>query len=198
VREPEPDRQQRRGPIVDPKRRPGPDELPVRAPRAGRAGVASGTISKLARDYGFIRDGAGRTRFFHRTAVAGAFESLREGQSVQFEPQDLPKGLRAMNVRPAGAAMSAAGQPPRERSGQTYGRGTQNARPDQYGQRGVPGGGARAGQQYGRRGAGSGGAGGGAGRSSGGRPAAGGTGWRSSLSPFRNDPPAAPPRRRPR
>jgi len=198
VREPEPDRQ-RRGPIVDPKRRPGPDEAPPRPPRPGRGGAAVGTISKLAADYGFLRDGAGRTRFFHRTAVAGAFESLRVGQSVQYEPQDLPKGLRALNVRPAGAApMGGQGRPARERAEQPpYGRSGQAPRPGQYGQRGA-GGVPRGGQQYGQRRAGSGGAVGGTRRAADGRPASGGSGWRSSLSPFRNDPPAAPPRRRPR
>jgi CspA family cold shock protein len=60
-----------------------------------------GTIARLLTDkgYGFIRDESGREHFFHRTSVRGAiFELLREGQRVEFEPEDTGKGPRAGNV----------------------------------------------------------------------------------------------------
>jgi CspA family cold shock protein len=157
--------------------------------------VFTGTVSKLSRDFGFLRDGAGRTRFFHRTAVAGTgFESLREGQTVQFEPQDLPKGLRALNVRvvPGGAGA----RPGAGRGDQPAVRGAPPARPASYGRPTPTGAAGRGGTQYGQRRTG--GATGGARRSADGGSASTNSGWRSSLSPFRGDPPSAPPRRRPR
>ncbi|HLE26327.1 MAG TPA: cold shock domain-containing protein [Thermodesulfobacteriota bacterium] len=66
-----------------------------------------GTIKKLIKDrgFGFIRAEDGREIFFHRTAVQDAnFESLTEGQSVEFDVEKNPKdsrtkGPRAVNVR---------------------------------------------------------------------------------------------------
>ncbi|MGH7799443.1 MAG: cold-shock protein [Thermodesulfobacteriota bacterium] len=65
-----------------------------------------GTIKKLIKDrgFGFIRAEDGREIFFHRTAVQDAnFESLTEGQSVEFDVEKNPKdsrtkGPRAVNV----------------------------------------------------------------------------------------------------
>jgi CspA family cold shock protein len=64
--------------------------------------MATGTIKRLQRDkgFGFIRDTSGQDFFFHRSAVQGDFDSLREGQRVSFEEEPSPKGLRAGNVRP--------------------------------------------------------------------------------------------------
>ena len=61
-----------------------------------------GTIARLLTDkgFGFIRDESGVEHFFHRSSVRGAiFELLREGQRVEFEPEDTGKGPRAGNVR---------------------------------------------------------------------------------------------------
>ncbi|TAK54899.1 MAG: cold-shock protein, partial [Dehalococcoidia bacterium] len=70
--------------------------------------MATGTIKRLARDrgFGFIRpDGATEDIFFHTSAVqGGAFDSLEEGQTVEFEKgQDErdPRKSRALNVRVA-------------------------------------------------------------------------------------------------
>jgi CspA family cold shock protein len=74
--------------------------------RSAKGAPTVGTITKLSPDRGsgLLRDDAGRTRFFHRTALTGiSLESLHMGQSVAFEPQDHPKGLRALNVRLASA-----------------------------------------------------------------------------------------------
>ena len=61
------------------------------------------TIKRLVRDrgFGFIRDYGGQEWFFHRTAVDGDFDSLAEGQRVNFEEEPSAKGPRAGNVRTA-------------------------------------------------------------------------------------------------
>ena len=64
--------------------------------------MASGTIKRLVRDrgFGFIRDEGGQEWFFHRSSVRGAvFELLREGQRVEFTPEESQKGPRAGDVR---------------------------------------------------------------------------------------------------
>ena len=62
----------------------------------------TGTIRTLRTDkgFGFIKDGSGNEYFFHRSAVYGeGLEDLREGDSVEFEVGEGPKGPRAENVR---------------------------------------------------------------------------------------------------
>jgi CspA family cold shock protein len=64
--------------------------------------MASGTIKRIQRDkgFGFIRDNSGQEYFFHRSAVFGeGLEDLREGDSVEFDVGEGPKGPRAENVR---------------------------------------------------------------------------------------------------
>ena len=65
--------------------------------------MASGTIKKLVSDKGFgFIESDGDELFFHRSAVEGTtFEELREGQSVEFNVGQGPKGTRAENVHPA-------------------------------------------------------------------------------------------------
>ncbi len=66
-----------------------------------------GTIKKLIRDrgFGFISAEDGREIFFHITALQDTtFESLIEGQSVEFDVEKSPKdsqskGPRAINVQ---------------------------------------------------------------------------------------------------
>ena len=63
-----------------------------------------GKIKKLVSDKGFgfiTSDDRGKDLFFHVSVIEdGAFESLVEGQSVEFESEDGPKGPRASMVRP--------------------------------------------------------------------------------------------------
>ncbi len=62
--------------------------------------MAQGTIKKLVADkgFGFITTESGDL-FFHHTAVQGTqFESLREGQEVEFSEGQGPKGPRAESV----------------------------------------------------------------------------------------------------
>lgn len=63
-----------------------------------------GTIKKIVSDkgFGFITgQGQNKDLFFHVSSVQdAAFESLFEGQNVEFESEDGPKGARASVVRP--------------------------------------------------------------------------------------------------
>jgi CspA family cold shock protein len=63
-----------------------------------------GTIKRLVRDrgFGFIRSAEGQEVFFHRTSLQNlSFDSLREGENVEFEVEQGQKGPRAVNVRAA-------------------------------------------------------------------------------------------------
>jgi CspA family cold shock protein len=64
-----------------------------------------GTIKRVIRDrgFGFIRSTDGQEVFFHRSALQQLnFDSLKEGDPVEFEIERGEKGPRAANVR-AGA-----------------------------------------------------------------------------------------------
>jgi len=61
-----------------------------------------GEIKKLIRErgFGFISDTDGREVFFHQSAlVEASFDSLKEGQQVEFEVEKSDKGPRAVNVK---------------------------------------------------------------------------------------------------
>ena len=62
--------------------------------------MPQGTIKKLTnRGFGFIEGEKGDI-FFHESALEGTtFEALREGQQVEYEEGQGPKGPRAENVR---------------------------------------------------------------------------------------------------
>jgi cold shock protein len=68
--------------------------------RAGERYVSQGTIKKLTdKGFGFIQGDNGDI-FFHSSSVEGAgFDSLYEGQAVQYNEGMGPKGKRAENVR---------------------------------------------------------------------------------------------------
>ena len=56
-----------------------------------------------AKGFGFIVRDDGPDLFVHHTAiVADGFRSLAEGQQVEFDVTEGPKGLQATNVRLAG------------------------------------------------------------------------------------------------
>ncbi len=64
--------------------------------------MPEGTIARLLMDkgFGFIRDDRGTEHFFHRSSVRNTvFEMLREGQRVEYTPEDTGKGPRAGNVQ---------------------------------------------------------------------------------------------------
>ena len=67
-------------------------------------GAMNGTIKTLRADkgFGFIAGDGAQEYFFHHTAIVGAqIEDLREGEGVQFDVGQGPKGPRAENVRRA-------------------------------------------------------------------------------------------------
>jgi cold shock protein len=62
-----------------------------------------GTVKRLVRDrgFGFLAGDDGTERFFHRSGCAGAiFDSLNEGQRVDFTDEPSQKGPRAGNIQP--------------------------------------------------------------------------------------------------
>ena len=69
----------------------------------GRRGWrVTGKIRTLRVDkgFGFIKDDSGNEYFFHQSAIYGeGIGDLREGDSVEFEVGQGPKGPRAENVR---------------------------------------------------------------------------------------------------
>jgi CspA family cold shock protein len=67
--------------------------------------MAKGTIKRLVaeRGFGFINTGEEKDLFFHRNDLQGvAYESLMEGQEVEFEAEPRDKGPKAKSVRLAG------------------------------------------------------------------------------------------------
>jgi cold shock protein len=55
---------------------------------------------RVDKGFGFIKDDTGKDYFFHQSAVYGeGLENLREGDSVEFDIGEGPKGPRAENVR---------------------------------------------------------------------------------------------------
>ena len=50
--------------------------------------------------FGFLSRDDGDDVFVHHTSIQGeGFKTLREGQAVEFEVQDGPKGPQAVNVK---------------------------------------------------------------------------------------------------
>jgi cold shock protein len=69
--------------------------------REVRMAIAQGHVKWFndAKGYGFIARENGPDVFVHYSAIAGdGFRSLAEGQAVQFEITEGPKGLQATNV----------------------------------------------------------------------------------------------------
>lgn len=71
--------------------------------------MQTGTIARLNNGYGFIsRDGEEKDLFFHANELNGVnFDDLQEGQAVQFEVGEGPKGPNAVNVSLASDAPAA-------------------------------------------------------------------------------------------
>jgi cold shock protein len=65
--------------------------------------MAKGTVKWFndAKGFGFItQDDGGADVFCHQTAIQSqGFRSLQEGQKVEFDVKQGPKGLQAENVR---------------------------------------------------------------------------------------------------
>jgi CspA family cold shock protein len=77
---------------------------PARAPQGPKA---KGRIKKMVRDrgFGFIRGDDGKEVFFHRSGMTtGDYDSLDEGDVVEYVIQEGPRGPRAELVRAVGEA----------------------------------------------------------------------------------------------
>ena len=64
--------------------------------------MAEGTVKWFndSKGFGFIEQADGKDVFVHHTAIqAEGFKSLNEGDQVQFDVVDGPKGPQASNVR---------------------------------------------------------------------------------------------------
>ena len=64
--------------------------------------MATGTVKWFNADkgYGFIQQSDGNDVFVHFSAIQKpGYRSLEEGEPVEFDVQDGPKGLQAANVR---------------------------------------------------------------------------------------------------
>lgn len=67
--------------------------------------TVTGTVKwfNAEKGFGFIAqpDGGGDVFVHHSAIQMQGYRSLEEGQKVEFEVQNGPKGLMAMNVKPA-------------------------------------------------------------------------------------------------
>jgi len=65
--------------------------------------MAKGTVKWFnnSKGYGFIQQDNGDELFVHFSGIKGqGFRTLREGQAVEFDIEQDPKGPRAVNVVP--------------------------------------------------------------------------------------------------
>ncbi len=72
------------------------------APMVPSGPKVKGKIKKLVRDrgFGFVRGDDGKEVFFHRSGLGSTdYDSLSEGDVVEYVVQEGPRGARAENVR---------------------------------------------------------------------------------------------------
>jgi len=85
-------------------------------PQAVTGPKARGRIKKMVRErgFGFIRGEDGKEVFFHRSGLnASDYDGLNEGDLVEYQIQEGPRGARAENVRGiTDAAPAVAGASP--------------------------------------------------------------------------------------
>ncbi len=70
--------------------------------------MATGTVKKLVRErgFGFIEGSDGADLFFHRSALPqGGFDTLMEGQAVEFDVEPGEKGPRAAHLKVTAATL---------------------------------------------------------------------------------------------
>lgn len=78
--------------------------------------MATGTIAKIIDDkgFGFITpaDGGDKDLFFHARSVVGdvIFDDMREGDTVEYEVEEGPKGLAAVDVEKTDAPAAPAAE----------------------------------------------------------------------------------------
>ena len=80
------------------------DAAPIRTPETKGIAMEKGTVKWFndAKGFGFItREGAPDVFVHHTAIMMDGFRSLAEGEAVEFEVVQGPKGLQAANVRKA-------------------------------------------------------------------------------------------------
>jgi CspA family cold shock protein len=94
--------------VTTPRGRPLERTVALTKPSFGKAlevKVATGTIKRVVaeRGFGFIATDDEKEYFFHRSGLDSSldFDRLAEGEKVEFEIEQTPKGLRAKTVRAA-------------------------------------------------------------------------------------------------
>ena len=91
-----------RGPSGQRRRSGGGRRRTPQATQAPSGPKCRGKIKKMVRDrgFGFIRGDDGKEVFFHRSGLgANDYDSLSEGDVVEYVVQEGPRGPRAENVR---------------------------------------------------------------------------------------------------
>ena len=137
---------------------------------------SSGTVKWFSAEkgFGFIRQEDGSDVFVHHSGISGSgFKTLNEGERVEFEILQEPKGMKAYNVvrldAPEGGEQQPQFSEPAPRGGYARGEGGHGRGDGGYGRGGDGGygrgggGGGRGGGGYGERGYDRGGYGGGGG-----------------------------------
>jgi CspA family cold shock protein len=80
----------------------GSDVLPASGVERKWSTLAQGTVKWFSNEkgYGFISQSDGEDVFVHFSAIEqDGYKSLQEGQAVEFEVTEGPKGKQASNVR---------------------------------------------------------------------------------------------------
>ena len=97
--------------LTSPPKPTGPSSSPTKPSPKGKSGGhqssggggrQSGTVKWFndAKGFGFIERENGADVFVHHTAIEGeGFKSLKEGQQVEFDVVETPKGLQAEEVK---------------------------------------------------------------------------------------------------
>ena len=96
------DRREKRGFPAMGRPPPAAPNRPTKPPYYDNRGHMQGTIKKVVHDrgFGFIQAQDGKEIFFHRSSLQQLdFDTLKEGESVEFEVERGDKGPRAINVR---------------------------------------------------------------------------------------------------
>jgi CspA family cold shock protein len=70
--------------------------------RKGVASMATGKVKWFndQKGFGFIASEAGKDVFVHHSVIEGqGFKTLQDGEAVEYEAEDGPKGMKATRVR---------------------------------------------------------------------------------------------------
>lgn len=144
---------------------------------------ASGTVKWFSQEkgFGFVTREDGTDIFVHHSGISGrGFKTLEQGEPVEFDVIEEPKGLKAANLVRLNAPEGGGDEAGMGQGGGGYGRsGGYGGGSSGYGGGGGTGGGYGGGSEYGNRSGGGGGGGGynrGGGSGGGGRGGSGGGG----------------------